>query len=58
VQDAFHRGRVEVLTVAWTELDQSDRDALTCAIPALRRLAALLHAGAVRPTDQRQGGGS
>ena len=42
VQDAFHRGRAEVLTNAWAELDPSDRAALTAATPALRRLADLL----------------
>ena len=43
VQDAFHRGRAEVLTSAWAELPQSDRAALTAATPALLRLAELLH---------------
>jgi len=45
VQDAFHRGRAEVLSSAWAELDQSDRSALTAATPALRRLADLLRIG-------------
>ena len=44
VQDAFHRGRVEVLSTAWADLDQADRTALTAATPALHRLADLLHA--------------
>lgn len=45
VQDAFHRGRAEILSSAWAELDQSDRSALTAATPALRRLADLLRIG-------------
>ena len=45
VQDAFHRGRAEVLTSVWAELDQSARSALTAATPALRRLADLLRMG-------------
>ena len=45
VQDAFHRGRAEVLSSAWAELDQGDRSALTAATPALRRLADLLRMG-------------
>ncbi|BAK36579.1 putative MarR family transcriptional regulator [Microlunatus phosphovorus NM-1] len=45
VQDAFHRGRAEVLSSVWAELDQSDRSALTAATPALRRLADLLRMG-------------
>lgn len=42
VQDAFQRGRVEVVTAAWAALAESDRAALIAAIPALRRLADLL----------------
>lgn len=45
VQDAFHRGRAEVLSSAWAELDQGDRSALTAATPALRQLADLLRIG-------------
>jgi DNA-binding MarR family transcriptional regulator len=44
VQDAFQRGRVEVVTAAWAALAESDRTALVAATPALRRLADLLHA--------------
>ena len=44
VQDAFHRGRGEVVTSAWAALDESDRVALAAATPSLRRLADLLHA--------------
>ncbi len=43
VQDAFQRGRVEVVTAAWAALAESDRAALIAATPALRRLADLLH---------------
>lgn len=43
VQDAFHRGRAEVLSSAWAELDQGDRSALAAATPALCRLAEQLH---------------
>jgi DNA-binding MarR family transcriptional regulator len=43
VQDAFHRGRGEVVTSAWAALDDSDRAALAAATPSLRRLADLLH---------------
>ncbi len=43
VQDAFQRGRVEVVTAAWAALAESDRTALVAATPALRRLADLLH---------------
>ncbi len=46
VQDAFHRGRGEVVTSAWAALDESDRTALAAATPSLRRLADLLHASA------------
>lgn len=42
VQDAFQRGRVEVVTAAWAALAESDRAALIAATPALRRLADLL----------------
>lgn len=45
VQDAFQRGRTEVLSAAWAELDPTDRDTLVAAAPALERLAALLHGG-------------
>lgn len=45
VQDAFHRGRAEVLSAAWAELDEGDRSALTAGTPALRRLADLLRRG-------------
>jgi DNA-binding MarR family transcriptional regulator len=44
VQDAFHRGRGEVVTSAWAALDESDRAALAAATPSLRRLADLLQA--------------
>lgn len=43
VQDAFVRGRGEVVTAAWAALDESDRTALTAATPALRRLADRLN---------------
>ena len=43
VQDAFHRGRAEVVTSAWAALDETDRTALAAAAPSLRRLADLLH---------------
>lgn len=43
VQDAFHRGRGEVVTSAWAALDESDRAVLAAATPSLRRLADLLH---------------
>ena len=43
VQDAFQRGRVEVVTGAWAALTESDRTALIDATPALRRLADVLH---------------
>ena len=43
VQDAFVRGRGEVVTSAWAALDESDRTALAAATPSLRRLADLLH---------------
>ena len=43
VQDAFQRGRVEVVTAAWAALAESDRAALIAATPALRSLAELLH---------------
>jgi DNA-binding MarR family transcriptional regulator len=43
VQDAFQRGRGEVVTSAWAALDESDRTALVAATPSLRRLAARLH---------------
>lgn len=42
VQDAFQRGRVEVVTAAWAALAECDRAALIAATPALRRLADLL----------------
>lgn len=42
VQDAFQRGRIEVISTAWSALDESERDALVTATPALRRLADLL----------------
>ena len=45
VQDAFQRGRVEVVTGAWAALTESDRAALIDATPALRRLADVLHSG-------------
>lgn len=44
VQDAFRRGRGEVITSAWATLDEADRTALAAATPSLRRLADLLHA--------------
>jgi DNA-binding MarR family transcriptional regulator len=47
VQDAFQRGRVEVVNAAWAALAESDRTALVAATPALRRLADHLH-GATR----------
>jgi DNA-binding MarR family transcriptional regulator len=43
VQDAFQRGRVDVVTAAWAGLAESDRAALIAATPALRRLADILH---------------
>lgn len=43
VQDAFQRGRVEVVTTAWAALAESDRTALIAATPALHRLAEFLH---------------
>jgi DNA-binding MarR family transcriptional regulator len=43
VQDAFQRGRGEVVTSAWAALDESDRTALVAATPSLRRLADRLH---------------
>ena len=43
VQDAFQRGRVEVVTAAWAALADSDRAALIAATPALRRLGDILH---------------
>jgi DNA-binding MarR family transcriptional regulator len=43
VQDAFQRGRGEVITSAWAALDESDRTALAAATPSLRRLADRLH---------------
>jgi DNA-binding MarR family transcriptional regulator len=45
VQDAFQRGRADVLSSAWAELEASDRSALIAAVPALQRLADLLHTG-------------
>ncbi|HYI57034.1 MAG TPA: MarR family transcriptional regulator [Microlunatus sp.] len=51
VQDAFQRGRVEVVTAAWAALTDSDRAALIAATPALRRLADLLH-GHTHPAGQ------
>jgi DNA-binding MarR family transcriptional regulator len=50
VQDAFHRGRVEVASSAWASLDESDRAALTAATPALHRLADLLQASQHQPS--------
>jgi DNA-binding MarR family transcriptional regulator len=43
VQDAFQRGRGEVVTSAWAALDEGDRTALAAATPSLRRLADRLH---------------
>jgi DNA-binding MarR family transcriptional regulator len=43
VQDAFRRGRGEVVTSAWATLDGADRTALAAATPSLQRLAELLH---------------
>lgn len=43
VQDAFERGRGEVVTSAWAALDETDRTALIAATPSLRRLAERLH---------------
>lgn len=54
VQDAFQRGRVEVVTAAWAALAESDRAVLVAATPALRRLADLLH-GNVRPSPSAAG---
>ena len=51
VQDAFHRGRGEVVTSAWAALDESDRTALAAATPSLRRLADLLYARWVTSHD-------
>ena len=52
VQDAFQRGRVEVVTAAWAALADSDRTALVAATPALRRLADLLH-GTTHPAARQ-----
>jgi DNA-binding MarR family transcriptional regulator len=57
VQDAFHRGWAEVVSAAWTALDEDDRTALVAATPALRRLADLLHRGA-HPEIMKVGDGS
>jgi len=43
LQDAFQRGRGEVVTSAWAALDDGDRTALAAATPSLRRLADRLH---------------
>lgn len=43
VQDAFQRGRLEVVGAAWAGLEPSDRAALAAATPALHRLTDLLH---------------
>lgn len=43
LQDAFQRGRGEVVTSAWAALDESDRTTLAAATPSLRRLADRLH---------------
>lgn len=51
VQDAFHRGRGEVVTSAWAALEESDRAVLAAATPSLRRLADLLH-DRVPPTSE------
>lgn len=60
VQDAFQRGRVEVISAAWSVLDDSERDALVTATPALRRLADLLQVSELqagqRQASQRQAG--
>lgn len=54
VQDAFRRGRVEVVSAAWAGLDADDRAALLAATPALRRLAALLlHETTLRSPSRR-----
>lgn len=52
VQDAFQRGRTELLSAAWAELDQGDRTALSAATPALRRLADLLHSSNHRTSSR------
>ncbi|HEY5783415.1 MAG TPA: MarR family transcriptional regulator [Microlunatus sp.] len=54
VQDAFQRGRVEVVTAAWAALAEGDRAALIGAIPALRRLADLLHSN-IHPSPSTAG---
>jgi len=55
VQDAFRRGRVEVVTAAWAALSENDRAALITATPALRRLADLLLGTTHRsPREARQ----
>ena len=43
VQDAFQRGRGEVVMSAWAALDEADRTVLAAATPSLRRMADLLH---------------
>ena len=53
VQDAFQRGRGEVVTSAWAALDESDRAALAAATPSLRRLADLLH-DSTHPTSENE----
>ena len=47
VQDAFHRGRGEVVRSAWATLAEADRTTLAAAAPALRRLADLLHTSTI-----------
>jgi DNA-binding MarR family transcriptional regulator len=53
VQDAFHRGRGEVVRSAWAALDESDRIALAAATTSLRRLADLLHTS-TPPTSENE----
>jgi len=53
VQDAFHRGRGEVVRSAWAALDESDRIALAAATTSLRRLADLLHTS-TPPTSEKE----
>jgi DNA-binding MarR family transcriptional regulator len=51
VQDAFQRGRAEVVTAAWAALDEADRTALAAATPSLRRLSERLHESTPAPAE-------
>jgi DNA-binding MarR family transcriptional regulator len=55
VQDAFQRGRGEVVTSAWAALDESDRTALAAATPSLHRLADLIHDSGTPASASRTG---